>query len=143
MAFDEEAANRVVAELAATTDGQLIVDILGGLEALSTASQARAHPVQDQANRGLSDEVNQLDPLDQLVASAERAALALPADATVRDFQQVAAPILGAVLVECPKPAGAVSDAVERLRWLAITRPGLVDEARRLTARAGRNNEVA
>jgi hypothetical protein len=129
VAFDEEAANRAVADLAATTDGQLIVDILAGLEAVITAWRGwRADPPQGQADV-------QQDELDQLVASAEHAAWALPADATVRDFQLVAAPILGAFFLEHPQRSAAVSDAVERLRWLAISRPGLVDDARRLKAR--------
>jgi hypothetical protein len=73
------------------------------------------------------------DNLARKMLEARMAADKLPADCTVRDVAKVAAPILDASVPSKPKQVAAVDGAVERLRWLAIRRPGLVDEARRLT----------
>lgn len=132
--FDEAAADRAVAELAATTDGQLIVDALAGLDEVFLAWRNwRANPAYPSTGHGLR---SLHDNLARKIAEARMALEKLPPDCTVRDVAKVAAPILGADVPNKPKQIAAVDGAVERLRWLAVRRPALVDEARRLAGPA-------
>ena len=131
MTYDEEAADRATAELASLTDERQIADIRTGLAAALSGWRlwrgGPDYPPRGHAHRSLADS------LERTVGDLETALRTLPDDADLRTVANLAGPLLGAYVPDRAPGAGPFSDAVELLRWLAITRPSLVAEARRLS----------
>jgi hypothetical protein len=130
MPYDEAAAEQATAALAATTDELLVADVRAGLAEVVVAQRAwrgsESYPARGNVMRPL------FDGLDRLITDAGSAVRALSDDAPLRAVVALVSSILGAYVPARPELAGAVCEAVDRLRWLAISRPSLVDDARRL-----------
>lgn len=132
MVFDEEAANRVVRDLAATTDAQQVSEIVAAVaEALASWRGWRADPTYPPP--GAADRAIQ-DRHERTVTAVTKAYAQLPMDADLRAAVGVARGLLGDYISDRGGTA-AFSEAVDRLRWLAIHRPRLVDDARRMVAK--------
>jgi hypothetical protein len=133
--FDEETANRAVAELAATTDASLVVAIRDTMETLAAAwSTYRAsaeYPARASVARPLADQ------RDEAVREALRAVRALGPDDDLRATTRAADPALGAYWPSGTDTERALSNLVDRLRYESKTRPRLVSDARWLNRGSG------
>lgn len=133
MPYDEQAAARAEAELAAVTEGQMVAEVRAGFAEVVAAQRAwhsdATYPDRDDAMRGL------FDKLHRLVITAEAAMHALPPEVSRADVVATVRPMLGAYFPAQPELAGAMCAALDRLRYTAISRPSLVSDARRLRGR--------
>jgi hypothetical protein len=131
MVFDEEAANRVVRDLAAITDAQQVSEIVAAVaQALAAWRRWRADPVYPPP--GAVDRAIQ-DRHERTVTAVAKAYAQLPVEADLRAAVSMARGLLGDYISDRGGTAG-FAEAVDRLRWLAIHRPRLVDDARRMVA---------
>lgn len=134
MVFDEATAARAVAALAATTDAELTTDIRAAVEAVGVAWGAfradPAYPAKDHPARTLVDE------------RGTAVAAALEKTRAVSPAPDLAAAVKAASLVLSlywPDRRAAeqpLSAAVERLRYLAMSRTALVRDARKVAGSA-------
>jgi hypothetical protein len=132
MVFDEEAANRAVRDLAAITDAQQVSEIVAAVDqALAAWRGWRADPAYPPP--GTVDRAIQ-DRHERTVTAVTRTYAQLPVDADLRAAASMARGLLGDHISDRGGTA-AFSEAVDRLRWLAIHRPRLVDDARRMVAK--------
>jgi hypothetical protein len=132
--FDEQAAERVLAELAATTDLDLTADIFDAIWAVEQAwSEWRAdvrYPYRDSPFRAIADDWG------ASIAAAVRAIATVPPD-DLHAAVRAASYILGESYTSTNAPELVVGEAVERLRFAAKTRPQQVRDARTLMRRSG------
>jgi hypothetical protein len=128
--FDEEAAARVVAELAATTDARLVVDIRTAMEDVAAVWQSwrgdPAHGRTDQPDGAGGDD------LDAVVMHALRAIRALGPDDDLRGATRAVAGVLDVAWPRERPGERAMADAVAALRYWSVSRPRSVREARAL-----------
>ena len=130
MVFDEEAAARVVADLAATTDARLVIDIRTAMETVAVAWQSwrgdPTYPGPDQPDW------SRADVLDATVMYALRAIRALGPDDDLRGASRAVEHVLDARWPEERPGERAVADAVAALRYWTVSKPRHVREARAL-----------
>jgi hypothetical protein len=125
--YDPELAARSVAELAAVTDAELVVEVRGCVEEVLMAWHAwrsdPGYPARGAPGRSASDNTG------ELVTTTAKLVEALPGDADLATLVAAVRPLLGAYI---PPSYGLaeIAAAVDRLREPAIIRPGLVREAR-------------
>jgi hypothetical protein len=122
MTFDPDLAARSVAELAAVTDAELVIDVRAGIDEVLMAWQAwrsdPGYPARGTPGRSASDNTG------ELITTTVKLVEALPGDADLATLVAAIRPLLGAFI---PPSYGLteIAAAVDRLREPAITRPGL------------------
>jgi hypothetical protein len=126
--FDEEAAIRVVAELAATTDEAMVADISSAVETLATEWGAwrggreyplPSHPARPSADARGAAVVGALNGVRALTSRSDLAAAINAAGAP-----------LSHVWPDRRPGERSVASAVDKLRYQAMIRPGFVSQAR-------------
>jgi hypothetical protein len=130
--FDEEAANKVLAELAATSALDTAGDIADGIAAVAAAWDAYrtgpAYPTKTSRIRSV------VDARGASVAKSVKAIQAVAPD-DVAGAVDAARHILGDLFTRNGPAETGVFDAVERLRYLAMTRPQQIRDARTIMRR--------
>jgi hypothetical protein len=130
--FDEETAKRAVSELAATTDLELTEAIWGAAGAVRLAwdvfRSGPEYPPKTSPIRGITDRRG--------AAVAEMvAAMAAVAPDDLAGAVSAASHVLGEIFPRNTPTEAGISDAVEKLRYVAMTRPQMVGEARTISRR--------
>jgi hypothetical protein len=125
--FDEEAAAKAVAELAATTDLELTEAIWATTGTVRLAwdvfSSGPGYPPETSPIRGVTD--NRGAAVARMIT-----AMAAVAPDDLAGAIRAASHVLGEFFPRTTPAEAGVSDAVEQLRYVAMTRPAQVRDAR-------------
>jgi hypothetical protein len=128
--FDEEAANRAVNELAATTDLELTEAIWAAAGAVRLAwdvyRSGAEYPPTLSPVRGVADSRG-------AAVARMAAAMAAVAPDDLAGAVRAASHVLGEYFPNTTPAEASVSDALDRLRYTAMHRPQMVREARRIS----------
>ena len=130
--FDEETAAKAVAELAPARDFDLVADIFDAAAMVRTTWETfrvgPSYPPKSSPIRGVTDSRG---------TSVAKMVAALPTVAPddVAAAQRAVAPVLGDFFPRSTPAEAGVGDAVEKLRYVAMTRPQLVRDARTISRR--------
>ena len=128
MTFEEAAAKRSVKALAATTDEELAADVRASVASVA-AAWGIYRAVDDYPPRGTPARTS-ADGRGALIASVAADLAAMPADADLATVIALAQRVLGQTWPDRPAPAETVARVVDKLRYVAMVRPGQVRDAR-------------